>query len=73
MTEQCNSMECSTQVSCDCSSSEQECPCGGQGCPGCNTNINPIDFASTMWHKAGFEAINELKKEKVKAKMEAAF
>jgi hypothetical protein len=70
---QCNSIECSTETSdCRCST-ENSCPCGDQGCPECNPSINLIDFATLMWHKAAFTALSELKKDKVKKKLDAAF
>lgn len=72
MTE-CNSMECSTQSDPSCGPAGQECPCGGQGCPGCNPNVNPLDFMTMMWQKATFEAMFEVKKEKVKEKIIAAY
>jgi hypothetical protein len=72
MKDQCNEMECSTTSS-SCGPSSQECPCGGQGCPGCNPNINPLDFMTSMWQKAALTAMFEVKKEKVKEKMLKAY
>jgi hypothetical protein len=66
----CNSLECSTENSC--CQTESSCPCGGQGCPGCSS-VNLLDFASGMWHKAAFDALGELKKEKVKQRLEKSF
>lgn len=68
---QCNGPECSTASSsgCGCGTSSQDCACGGQGCPGCNPNINPQDFMVMMWQKAALAAMFEVKKDKVKEKM----
>lgn len=41
-------------------------------CPGC-TGGDPMDFVMMVWHKAAMEAMIEIKKDKIKAKMEAAF
>ncbi len=35
--------------------------------------MNILDFASSMWHKAAFDALAELKKEKVKQRLEKTF
>ncbi len=66
----CNGIECSTDSSC--CKTESGCPCGGQGCPGCS-GVNLLDFASGMWRKAAFDALMELKKEKVKQRLEKSF
>ena len=66
---QCSGPECSTTSSSCCGPSGQECPCGGQGCPGCNPNMNPEDFMAKMWQKAAFEGMYEVKKDKIKEKM----
>ena len=70
---QCCGPECSTITSSCCGPSGQECPCGGQGCPGCNPNISPQDFMANLWHKAAFDAMYEVKKDKLKEKMLKAY
>ena len=65
---ECSGSECSTMQSCDCGPSNQ-CACGGQGCPGCNPNMNTVDFMTMIWNKAAMEAMFEVKKEKIKEKM----
>jgi hypothetical protein len=72
---ECNGPECSTVTTstCECNSSSQDCACGGHGCPGCNPNINPLDFMTKMWQKAALTAMFEVKKDKVKEKMLKAY
>ena len=67
MENSCNGPECSTMNnSCDCS---QTSPCGEQcNCPGCSGQ-DSIDFVMNMWHKAGMEALLELKKERIKERI----
>ena len=44
----------------------------GCDCPGC-TGQDPMEFVMMMWHKAAMEAMLEIKKDKIKVKMEAAW
>jgi len=65
---ECNGIECSTS-----SSSCEECPPGGScDCP-CCSGQNPIDFCVTMWHKAAMAALLEVKKDRIKQRLEKSF
>lgn len=61
---------------CGCSSNENHqhgsMQYNGCNCPGC-TGGDPMEFMMTMWHKAAMEAMIEVKKDKLKAKMEAVW
>ena len=61
----CDGMECKPHT--HVTSNNNSCDC-----PGC-TGQNPMEFVTKMWHKAAMEAMLEIKKDKIKAKMEAAW
>ena len=64
---ECNGIECST------TSSSKGCPPGGScDCPSCSGQ-NPVDFCITMWHKAAMAALLEVKKDRIKQRLEKSF
>ena len=75
---ECNGPECSTSMHNSTQSSRYDCECGpsssgnGCNCPGC-TGQNPLEFAEMLWHKAAVEAMIEIKKERIKARLEQSF
>ena len=65
---ECNDNSCSTeQSSSGCCDTKSGCEC-----PSC-TGGNPIDFVVMMWHKAAMAAMLELKKERIKVRLESSF
>ena len=69
---ECNGPECSTvQTSCSCEEKTSS-GCGGCECPSCSGQ-NPLDFVVMMWHKAAMAAMLELKKERIKSRLESSF
>ena len=72
-----SSMHGSTQTNSGC-----RCECGlsplsssaGNGC-NCTvcTGQNPLEFTEMLWHKVAIEAMIEVKKEKIKARIEQSF
>jgi len=66
---ECNGIQCSTTSSSSC----KGCPPGGScDCPSCSGQ-NPIDFAVIMWHKAAMAALLEVKKDRIKQRLEKSF
>ena len=70
---ECSGSECSTTTaSCSCEGM-QTSKCGVScECPSC-TGQNPLDFMEIMWHKASLAAMLEVKKDRIKSKLEKAF
>ena len=64
---ECNGIECSTT-----SSSKGCSPSGSCDCPSCSGQ-NPVDFAVIMWHKAAMAALLEVKKDRIKQRLEKSF
>ena len=65
---ECDEVQCSKTSSSKCdTTSSQSCDCP------CCTGQNPIDFVTIMWHKAAMAAMLELKKERIKPKLEKSF
>jgi len=63
---ECNGSQCSTSQS----SGPQECDsCNDCECPGC-TGQDVLKFTEIMWHKA---AMLEIKKERIKSRLEKSF
>ena len=79
---ECNGPECSSQsmryqaqssgCACECGPSSSGYAKNGCNCPGC-TGQNPLEFAEMLWHKAAVEAMIEVKKEKIKSRIEQSF
>ena len=74
---ECNGPECSASMHNNTRSSGCGCECGpssgnGCACPSC-TGQNPLEFAEMLWHKAAIEAMIEIKKERIKARLEQSF
>lgn len=66
---ECTGPECSTTLaSCGCESTNND----SCNCPSC-TGQNPLDFVTIMWHKAAMAAMLDLKKERIKARLEKSF
>ena len=80
---ECNGPECSTSsmhsstqtnsgCGCECGPSSSSSAGNECSCLGC-TGQNPLEFAEMLWHKATIEAMIEVKKEKIKARIEQNF
>ena len=67
---ECTEPECSTSAaSCSCESTQCGMSCE---CPSC-TGQNPMDFVEIMWHKAALAAMLEVKKDRIKTRLEKTF
>jgi len=68
---ECNGPQCTTAQTSRCDESDS-CNSKGCECPSC-TGQNPIDFVTIMWHKAAMAAMLDLKKERIKTRLEKSF
>ena len=71
---ECNGPECSTTSSSSSCEGMKGCSCGTSSCecPSC-TGQNPIEFMEIMWHKAALAAMLEVKKDRIKTRLEKSF
>ncbi len=74
MDKQCGPHECKPQKTqsetCSCCDKEMSaCSC----CPPSKGGKDMVEMAVSMWHKAAFEALFELKKEKLKQKFDVKY
>jgi len=70
---ECNGPQCSTLRTNSSNSKSESCSCdGGCECPSCSGQ-DMLKFAEIMWHKAAMAAMFEVKKDRIKSRLEKSF
>ncbi len=69
---ECNGSQCSTSGTNSSSCESDSCCDGGCECPSCSGQ-DMLKFAEIMWHKAAMTAMFEVKKDKIKSRLEKSF
>ena len=70
---ECNGPQCSTSGTNSGNSESGSCGCeGGCECPSCSGQ-DMLKFAEIMWHKAAMAAMFEVKKDRIKSRLEKSF
>ncbi len=68
---ECNGPQCSTLRTNSSDNSSESCSCDG-GCE-CPSGQDMLKFAEIMWHKAAMAAMFEVKKDRIKSRLEKSF
>ena len=69
---ECNGPQCSTSGTNSSSCESDSCCDGGCECPSCSGQ-DMLKFVEIMWHKAAMAAMFEVKKERIKSRLEKSF
>ena len=69
---ECNGPQCSTSGTNSSSCKSDSCCDGGCECPSCSGQ-DMLKFVEIMWHKAAMAAMFEVKKERIKSRLEKSF
>ena len=69
---ECNGPQCSTSGTNSNNYESDSCCDGGCECPSCSGQ-DMLKFVEIMWHKAAMAAMFEVKKERIKSRLEKSF